>query len=109
GSVPAQVPGTGGLHANPRPGSARVHIVRPAQRDFFGTIKPGIDSFDALREAVVLIRYFVLPSAESSTAVYVPGPEHRLDCLEAAVPIERRHRIPVLEARVPGVVNLSLG
>jgi hypothetical protein len=90
------------------PRAPRVHFVRTTQRDFLGAIHPRINSFNALGEAVILVRYFVLPRAESAATVNVPRCESRLNAAKCAIAVQRRYRIAVFQPGVPHVVNVAL-
>src|SRR6185503_18729151 len=104
---------TVGISAATRAGrrrrTARVDLVGAPQRDFLGTVKPRVYRFDALREAVVLVRDLVPPRAKSSAAVDIPRHERVLDAAEAAIAMERGNRVPMFKTRVPHVMDLRLG
>src|SRR5215471_7377363 len=63
--------GDKGLGANHRTRSPCVDFVGPAHRRLFRPIEPRVDGFDALGEAVILVRHFVFPGAKSSATVHV--------------------------------------
>src|SRR5262245_4698759 len=96
------------LRPHHRTWPARVDVIGPLHGDFLGAVQPRVYRLDTLREAVILVRHLILPCAEPATAVHVPRSKHVLNSIEAAVPIRRRHGVPMLETRVPGVVHLPI-
>src|SRR5207247_1378459 len=67
--------------------------------------QPVLHRFDALGEAVVLVRHFVLPGAEAAAAPDVVGLEGRQRHVQSPIVMERGRGIAVFEAAVPDVVH----